>query len=51
MKFCSATKPGFIVMVAGFQNIDDTPPDPEAAPANASPCACVLCSRRPNAPA
>ena len=51
MKFCSATKPGFIVIVAGFQKIDETPPDPDAAPAKARPCASVLCSRIPNAPA
>ena len=51
VKFCSETKPGFMVMVAGFQKIDETPPEPEAAPAKARPCAWALCSRIPNAPA
>ena len=35
LRFCSLTQPGFIVIVAGFQNIDETPPEPDAAPAKA----------------
>src|SRR4051794_5347813 len=44
-------QPGAIVMVAGFQNMDDSPPEPEAAPAKDSPCAMALCSRGAKAPA
>jgi hypothetical protein len=29
----SEFQPGFIVTTAGFQNIDDRPPEPAAAPA------------------
>ena len=49
---CSSVhQPGFIVIVAGFQKIDDTPPDPAATPANDIPCPVALCSRIANAPA
>src|SRR5215213_8396476 len=43
--------PGVIVIVAGFQNIEDSPPEPAATPAKDSPWAVALCSRMPNAPA
>src|SRR4051812_44341221 len=35
----------------GSQNIDDSPPEPEAAPAKDMPWATALCSRMPKAPA
>src|SRR3954470_5744358 len=43
--------PGVIVIVAGFQNIEDSPPEPAATPAKDSPWAVALCSRMPKAPA
>ena len=39
------------MIVAGFQNIDDRPAAPDAAPAKASPSPTALCSRMPNTPA
>ena len=47
----SLWKPNWNVIVAGFQYMDETSPEPEAAPAKDMPCAVVLCSRRPKAPA
>src|SRR5918993_3309776 len=47
----SLFQPGFMVTTAGFQNIDERPPDPEAAPAKDMPCAVALCSRTAKAPA
>src|SRR3954447_18608852 len=44
-------QPGFMVMVAGFQNIEPRPPEPEAAPAKDMPCAWALCSRTAKPPA
>jgi hypothetical protein len=44
-------QPGCIVMTAGFQNIEERPPEPEAAPAKDSPWARVLCSRTAKPPA
>src|SRR5215216_875173 len=44
-------QPGFIVIVAGFQNIEPRPPEPEAAPAKDRPCDCALCSRTAKPPA
>jgi hypothetical protein len=47
----SLFQPGFMVTVAGFQNIEDSPPEPDAAPAKERPWAVALCSRIPKAPA
>src|SRR3954454_7831864 len=47
----SVWMPGVIVIVAGIQNIEDSPPEPAATPAKDSPWAVALCSRMPNAPA
>src|SRR5215212_1507889 len=47
----SVRMPGVIVIVAGFQNIEDSPPEPAATPAKDSPWAVALCSRMPKAPA
>ena len=44
-------QPGLSVMVAGFQNIDDTPPPPAAAPAKAMPIGTAPCSCSAKAPA
>ena len=47
----SLCQPGFIVTLAGFQNIEESPPEPDAAPAKDTPCAVALCSRTAKAPA
>src|SRR5688500_149038 len=47
----SLFQPGRMVTAAGFQNIDERPPDPEAAPAKDWPCAVALCSRTAKPPA
>src|SRR5829696_1375141 len=44
-------QPGFMVILAGFQNIEPSPPEPEAAPAKDRPCAWALCSRTAKPPA
>src|SRR5689334_19537629 len=44
-------RPGRSVHVAGVQNIDESPPDPEAAPAKDRPSASALCSLSAKAPA
>src|SRR3954462_9882430 len=44
-------QPGLMVMVAGLQNIEPRPPEPDAAPAKDRPCACALCSRTAKPPA
>ena len=41
----SLCQPGAIVIVAGFQNIEDRRPEPDATPAKDRPCAVALCSR------
>src|SRR6187397_50942 len=46
----SLTMPLNWVIVAGFQNIDESEP-PAATPANEVPCPYVLCSRIAKAPA
>ena len=47
----SLCQPGFMVIVAGFQYVEDSPPDPDATPANDKPWAVALCSRMPKPPA
>ncbi|MBB4017636.1 hypothetical protein GGR16_002670 [Chelatococcus caeni] len=40
-----------MVIVAGFQNIDERPAEPAATPENDMPCPVALCSRMANEPA